>query len=830
MSKKIFITKKNINKIANAITDSQANANTHNNLSNPSNANNVSNVDNTVKNVETIILKDKNILLDDIISSYVNKNISLPDIIKLEALNDKQLQLDIITCYTNLITQYIEKIHIEKIIKPVVNAGNIPTKIDSNNLDDEDEITNTDGDDEDSNEDNYNIGDSIDEIPIIFPENENIIKEIDKYRYNIQKKYIDDAISILCNDDGNKKVLIKGPTGFGKTVINYKLINYFSDIDNITLILTPRRLLNVQTIDKEEKKYIKHLENGEHYMFHNYCPETGTYSNSNRNKSLNRFITTAHKKNKKSIILSCYQSLPTLLNYFIETSITIDMCICDEAHFINSWGDLNEDYQKIFFNIPCITIPSNNASNDIIKKYIFTTATPYPDMTINTQLWGTLIEYVQIYELIENKVLCDFEVLVKKGEFENQKIDIGNYCIKVMTDKNKRKGVIYMNTRDSAYHLYVSMKYKNPNYPLYLYISGGREFKIDSAITGNIKHFKDNKNPAIIITVNKIGFGYDDVNIDMICFGEARTSQIDIRQILGRGLRNNIILYPGKILHVILMITKPELLPTQTIEDINKIQHYYKNIKNFLEFIINECGKDIIKGYITNSLLNNNINNADNSSITTAETVIIACDGVNTACDGVNTAGENVITAGDDVNIAGYSSRAGDNINTLKEKEKEKNKLLENNMEFDIGDKIPYEICRELCTTLYGKYSKFIGYLRQNGIYDETTYNLVRERENQPEWMPILGDIRKRFKKFCFQDIKAPENKEYYENWEDCKKIIIKHKNELINEIGGLIKVKKMLKTIFNEKLRTKIYNNDSKVPNNIYLFYYDDDIDNYKF
>ena len=39
-----------------------------------------------------------------------------------------------------------------------------------------------------------------------------------------------------------------------------------------------------------------------------------------------------------------------------------------------------------------------------------------------------------------------------------------------------------------------------------------------------------------------------------------------------------------------------------------------------------------------------------------------------------------------------------------------------------------------------------------------------------------------------------------------------------------------MIKTIFNEKLRTKIYTNDNKVPNNIYLFYYNDDIDNYKF
>lgn len=40
-----------------------------------------------------------------------------------------------------------------------------------------------------------------------------------------------------------------------------------------------------------------------------------------------------------------------------------------------------------------------------------------------------------------------------------------------------------------------------------------------------------------------------------------------------------------------------------------------------------------------------------------------------------------------------------------------------------MGDNIPSEICEELCTTGYNKFSKFMVYLKSNNIYNEKTYN-----------------------------------------------------------------------------------------------------------
>ena len=88
--------------------------------------------------------------------------------------------------------------------------------------------------------------------------------------------------------------------------------------------------------------------------------------------------------------------------------------------------------------------------------------------------------------------------------------------------------------------------------------------------------------------------------------------------------------------------------------------------------------------------------------------------------------------------------------------------------------------------------------------------------------MPILGDIRKRYKKFCFKDINAKENVGYYEALEECEKAYEAIKQDTITELGGMVKVKKMLKSTFERKLEENINTRDSKIPSNKYLFYYD--------
>ena len=269
-------------------------------------------------------------ILEDIISGYISLNVSLPDTIKQESPDNKELQAQITTIYN-------------KILPDIKNLT-----IQDNNILEDDDIN-----PEDDNMVYDILEDDILEDDI--PEADNTLNE---YRNELQDKYVNDAINLLSRDDNeNRKVLIKGPTGFGKTVINYKIINHFQKTDNITLILTPRRLLNTQTL---EDKYKKHLDNSDKYVSFNYCPEKGNYAT--RNQELFNKVKTIIKKKQKIIILSCYQSFQQLINYLEKQKIKIDLCICDEAHYINSWSLLEHEYQKTFFGIDLDT------KNKIIEK------------------------------------------------------------------------------------------------------------------------------------------------------------------------------------------------------------------------------------------------------------------------------------------------------------------------------------------------------------------------------------------------------------------------------------------------------------------------------
>jgi hypothetical protein len=210
-------------------------------------------------------------------------------------------------------------------------------------------------------------------------------------------------------------------------------------------------------------------------------------------------------------------------------------------------------------------------------------------------------------------------------------------------------------------------------------------------------------------------------------------------------------------------IVIPESKAMHINSSLNEVKQF-EPLKAFLLFILNECGKDIINGRIVNKLLE-------------PET---------------------------------------------KSESKTTSSSISNNDDDEDTVKIPPEICKEISSTAYGKYSKFIPYLRANGVYDETTYNAFRNSSNDNEWIPILGDIRKRYKKFCFQELSAKENAGYYETLEECDGDYEAIKQDTILELGGMVKVKKMLKSTFERKLEENINARDSKIPSNKYLFYYD--------
>lgn len=353
------------------------------------------------------------------------------------------------------------------------------------------------------------------------------------------------------------RCLVSAPTGFGKTHIIFKVMYELKP--KRVLILTPRKLLNLQILDIKYTKYISELNyKNKHFS------ELSVYNKEQFFKTFN--------KNENLIITSCYQSGKKLSELILKYNISFDLVIFDEAHIISEWKEsLNDKYKDFFLQ------------NDLLKKRLFTTATPTEDMIVAQNIFGKIVEKVKVYELINSKILCNIETIVKQLDNTiKQYSDLSYLIIEAMEKYNKKKGIIYVNNRANAKSLYNLMK--NKSLKTYIYVSDDKDIKQINDNDKDLKQFENNNDPCIIIAVGKIGYGYDNDLIDFICFGDSRQSAIDIRQIIGRGLRWNKSIYPNKLLHVLVPLYKDEF-------------NSYKNnehLKKYFDYIIGECGKDII--------------------------------------------------------------------------------------------------------------------------------------------------------------------------------------------------------------------------------------------
>jgi superfamily II DNA or RNA helicase len=380
----------------------------------------------------------------------------------------------------------------------------------------------------------------------------NVQSKENKLRNTLQNDYLSEIINQL---NLYKKTFIKAPTGFGKTHLYYKTIIQMKF--NRILFLTPRILLNQQMV---EDKYSSYIKDDNYKIIH-----FSDLDNLSKKENIRKYS----KNNRKLIMTCCYQSSKRILKYIKKYNFLFDLVVFDEAHFITAWAE-TENISEFLTN------------TDICNYKLFGSATPTEDIELQPLLFGQIIEKVKVYELINLELLCNIETIVKQlNEKKTVYHNLKNLIVESMTKYNKQKGIIYVNDCNNAENLYKLLKKQN-NINVYIYIS--KNIKVETDSDTDIKTFEQDKEQCVIICVGKIGYGYDNDFIDFICLGDPRQSDIDIRQIIGRGLRWNKKLYPNKLLHLLVPLYRDEF------GNCAKNEH----LKKYLDYIIGECGQDII--------------------------------------------------------------------------------------------------------------------------------------------------------------------------------------------------------------------------------------------
>ena len=525
---------------------------------------------------------------------------------------------------------------------------------------------------------------------------ENILRD------KLQELYLFEIINNLIK---YKKAFIKAPTGFGKTHLYYKTIIRMKF--NRILFLTPRLLLNQQIVEEKYSSYIKDMD----YKIIHFSD----LNSINKESEIKKYS----ENDKHLIMTSCYQSENKLLQYIKKYNLVFDVIIFDEAHFITSWAE--NDFL---------------IDNKICKYRLFGTATPTEDIELKPIIFGNIIDKVKIYELINQELLCNIETIIKQlTEKKTQYHNLKDLIVESMCKYNKKKGIIYVNDCTNAQSLYTLLQTQN-KLNVYIYIS--KNIDVENESDTDIKTFENDKNQCVIICVGKIGYGYDNVYIDFICLGDPRQSDIDIRQIIGRGLRTNKQLYPNKLLHLLVPLYRDEFGDCVKNEC----------LKKYLDYIIGECGQDIIFKSNGNAIISN-----------------------------------------------GNLEHSNKNI-------------------YD-GDNIPTEILNEYCTTGYNKYTDFMKFLKSNKIFNEITYNKLKETQ---DWLVPLGNIKKKYPKFCFRDI-YPNNVDYYWDKIDALRAYDICNNKLMSDLGK----DKYRKLGLQNKLN-KINELDTKIPTINFDLYYPND------
>lgn len=348
----------------------------------------------------------------------------------------------------------------------------------------------------------------------------------------------------------DKKIYLELATGGGKSFIVYNVINLLN-IENI-IIFSPRIKINKQNINS---KYLNIIE-GEIEIYNN--------------KKLEGDKT-------KKIYCFCVQSLIKAEKLIKEYNLTNCFVWFDEAHHT-----IENNIDNFFLK-----------DDKHIKYKIFTSASPGKNISEQKDIFGEHYKPISIKELKHEKWLCDLECRIIDCENENSlNINLLVWNIKNFEKEKRKYGFSFHSRDENAFSLFIK------HYELYkknititkpfLLIQYKQEIKekLKTVLLDynylSVEDFEKENFGSIAYVVKKYDMGYDFKDLDYIIFSDPKTSDKDIIQCIGRGLRSDGKGDMGKNLNKKLLI----MLPTS-----NKETNFDKIIA-VLRYIVHDLGVD----------------------------------------------------------------------------------------------------------------------------------------------------------------------------------------------------------------------------------------------
>lgn len=241
---------------------------------------------------------------------------------------------------------------------------------------------------------------------------------------------------------------------------------------------------------------------------------------------------------KRTILFSTYSSFPRLVAALRLAKVEADLLIADEAH--RGAGDSGRLFS--YWNRP--EVPT--------KRRLLMTATPrlftptpgdHKVLSMDDVVeFGSVVFQYSFGEAVQDGIICPVKVLVPIVDGNGSLEGIAAAIQEARTSLELRRIMTFHRTVREARRL---TNLLNERGIYSTHVNGGMSHELIRKATEELR----NKPDVVITNARVFGEGVDVPNLDAVCFGDFKTSVVDITQNVGRVVRST----PGKSMGYVML-------------------------------------------------------------------------------------------------------------------------------------------------------------------------------------------------------------------------------------------------------------------------------------